>query len=305
MDLQQQELFTDEINKSNRDKAMMYEKAISPFLTRLERIFVTARKAEKLSTISQKIALRKLLDIITKAYGDSGLPLYGRSKSHQFNYLSDTTKVTYSQLMDLYPNITLEEVRLALTNGIRHAYGQFYSINTNTICDFVGKFLKDPDRTAAFRKQNKYIDSLIEKPQPQRSDEEISISCLQSCKETYRKTGILIDGGRISYKYCVKMGYIQFTEKTKEAIFEQAIIETDKEEQENKLKFGRNRFQTKSEDELQFAYECQAMTITLRRYFDYLFIKEKGLLRKPVDLSVPVEEYLKNINNEDQTGNQE
>ena len=294
MDLQQIELFEEEDeNKRNRDKAMLYEKAISPFLTRLERIFVTARKGEKLCMIKQKVALRKLLDIILRAYADSGLTIHGRSKSQQYDYVSGVTKVTHSYLMDLYENITLEEVRLAVTNGIRHAYGEYYSINPNTICDFVAKFLKDPDRQTAFQKQNRYIDSLVEKPRPVKTEDEIGQGCFNTCLEIYQSRGILIDAGRMTYKYCMRKGYIQLTEKSKEAIFEQAIIEADKEEQEEQSRNGYNRFHKKSEEDMQFSYECKAMEITLRRYFDYLMLKRKGQLSGVVDLSVTVEEHLR------------
>ncbi len=295
MDLNQQELFEDTIDKRMRDKAMLYEKAISPFLTRLEKMFVEARKGQKLCTYKQKKALAKLLDIILKAHADAGLRVMGHSKSHQQDILNGIALTTYGQLMDEYPNVTIEEVKLALTNGIRHAYGNYHGISAETICEFIEKFCKDPDRIEALKKQNRYINSLVEKPViPQRSEEEIGENCLKVLIDRYKTTGILIDPGHIAYDYAMKKGMIPLTEDQKTAIYEQAVFEADKEEAEDAIKFGRNKFQKTSEKDMQFNYKCKAMDITMRNYCDYTFLIRDGKLTGDYDLSVPADEHVRN-----------
>lgn len=288
-------IFQGDEDQNLKNKLMNEEKIISPFLTKLERTFVSARQAEKLCVMKKNSALKKLIEYLIKAFAESGKHVPGFSKAHQCDTLKAMANLIYYDMTEIYPNITIEEIRLAMMNGVRHAYGDYWSITSSSINQFVTKFLQDPDRKQAFVKQNKYIESIKEEPKKELTPEqldELEHQSLVNCYENYKKHHEIYDFGNMCYQHAVKKGYIKASSKEKCAIFEQAMELVDKEEAEKISKFGLNRFQRSSEADLQLLYKSKAMNIALSRYFDFMIWYEKGRIDGEIDLSIPIEEQL-------------
>lgn len=268
------------------------ETPVCPFLTRLERTFIKAAYGKKLLELRKDTVMKKLYGFVVKAFIETGQVISGYTEAHRRANTDVIVRLVYDDLICYFPTITIDELEIAIKNGIRHAYGEYYGINAVSINQFVTKFLADAERKSAIHRQKEFLDSLVEKPRevltPEKKDE-IGNQILVQCFEQYKKTGTFIDAGKLGYEYAVQKGFIYLTNEQKCEIYEQAIEEVEIEEAINHKKNNYNKFQKKTEEQLQFEYKSKAMEISLRRYFDFMKRIEKGEIIKKIDLSKPIE----------------
>lgn len=289
-------LETGEVKATGSNKTTDPAKNISPFLTALESTFVMAYYDQKLRELTKTKALKKLFDLISNAFKAAGLVVSGYTRSHQYETLGMLSRLTYEDIMYFNPNITVKELELAIKNGIRHAYGDYHGINQISINQFLTKYMQDPERVTAIRKQKQYLESLNDKPavvKPER-DDELGESMLDMCYQSYKNSGDFIDGGHFAYEHAVNKGYINLNYEQKCEIYEQAIEEVEAQYINDRAKFGYNRFRKKTEEEKTTDYKWKAMDIALARYFEFRMKIDKGEILTGIEFKVPIENQTNN-----------
>ncbi len=68
------------------------------------------------------------------------------------------------EAINYFPSTTIPEIRLALNNGIRGEYGQYFGLSIASFHNFIKSFLAEEKRQIAIKKQFEYEESLKEKP---------------------------------------------------------------------------------------------------------------------------------------------
>lgn len=117
------------------------EKAIAALDPEQKRL-VEAGLGVAIRKLSEEITLDSLVEIIGSIYilaGQSADPLTLPTYATAF----------YHRLMQEYPLVTIEEIRIALNNGVYEQYGAYYGLNAKTFVIWIRAYLEDEKRKAA------------------------------------------------------------------------------------------------------------------------------------------------------------
>lgn len=128
------------------------------------------------------------------------------------NDLVFMAKTTYEELLQVYPDVTIEEVDTAIKNGIRGEYGAYVGISVKNLIGFVKSYLEDEARMQAI----KIYKEQTQKIKP-KSNEEIE-AIMQNAYESdiqRAKSGEKFKPSYAMYQWCVEKGHISPTKEEK------------------------------------------------------------------------------------------
>lgn len=109
-------------------------------------------------------------------------------------------------------NLTLEEVRYAVENGIKGEYGDYYGLNNVTLLNFLKAYSTSETRAKALQAQNlKQIPQKTTITEHEKTQEMINRIIEKFNK--YKETNRLMDYGNPSYNFLAKAGIINYTEE--------------------------------------------------------------------------------------------
>jgi hypothetical protein len=132
----------------------------SPTLNRIETTIIQAFQGEKVVDIfktDQSRLNKEFLVLISEISNTLNQSKTGEDKAI-------LTQGLVLEAINYFPSITVQEVRLALNNGIRGEYGQYFGLSVATFHNFIKAFLAEEKRQIAIKKQFEYEESLKEKP---------------------------------------------------------------------------------------------------------------------------------------------
>lgn len=112
-------------------------------------------------------------------------------------------------------NLTMEEVRYAVENGIRGEYGEYYGLNNVTLLNFLKAYSVSEQRAKALKvcnqKQLPEKASITDREKTQR----IIQGIIQKFDD-YKTTGRLYDFGNPGYDFLAKAGIINYTQERRD-----------------------------------------------------------------------------------------
>ena len=133
--------------------------------------------------------------------------------------LQETVDELYKDLKKYYSTLSMEEIKLAFTNGYKKEYGEYYGLNNATYFGWVGAYTNNEKRL----KVKKIIAEakIATKVEPVKSAEEIAYilkaACIKAFDE-YRLGKYVVDAGNVKYNFLVSLGIINFSTERKAEI---------------------------------------------------------------------------------------
>jgi hypothetical protein len=139
--------------------------AISPLINDIiqsmpstEKKIISAALAQKVESIDPAELETNFVSLITAVYTIAGQQCDEDTLALYASELKDT-------VLNNYPALTIEEIKIALKNGVYEKYGQYFGLNPKTFFKFIEKYLFSEERKEAKKKfENKKFlhTSLIE-----------------------------------------------------------------------------------------------------------------------------------------------
>lgn len=179
-------------------------------------------KLKFIDLVEDKNSWNTLKDILVKTIWESGI---GMEKADQKLFIT----VAIDDIKNEFEMLTVSDVRIALKNGVRKKYGEFYGMNITTL----NVWLK------TYQEQTK-IEAMLKLPLIKPMEEEkiyteeerlenhkIWIEGVYSEFENYKNTGIynFYDFNGAFFSYAEKIGLINLTHDEKLVIREKALLE--------------------------------------------------------------------------------
>lgn len=140
-----------------------------------------------------------------------------------------------SDLQTYAGTITFQELQYCFKKGWKHEYGKFTGLNNSTYFKWINAYIAEEMRIH-LRKQvlNKDYSSKIEVQISEEEKEAIIKRGVITNFETYKRGGLLLDAGNISYEYLRKKGIINLSDEKRDIIREKVKAKIRKEAIENK-----------------------------------------------------------------------
>jgi len=224
---------------------------------------------------------RSCVNIISKAVLDSGIQMKGTYEEQQASILQ-LSKSVAEDLRKYFKNITIKEFEIAVENGIRKEYGEYYGINVATIHQFVKAYKQSFDREEALRKQKLSHQEEEPKPTQEQINQIMDTACIKAFYQ-YKQTGVLADFGGSKFLHLEKIGIINLTLERKKQLFEQAkqeqIAQCNADIYKNTSESTAATIAKqiiKSPDKSEVV-KNHARFIALKEFFDYLVVIDQEL----------------------------
>lgn len=178
-----------------------------------------------------------------------------------------------------YKGLTLQEIEIALTNGVKGDYGEYYGLNIKSFNKFLNEYTFSEER-------GKAIESRMTRVPPAKQlstkgsitveeNKRIAYNNALDLFEEYKETKECPDHGNVTYNYLDRLGVIQINDKEKWQIFNEAKACREKERKiQGKTMNISNVIEQQQEGGIVIAY---AKKIALKRYF-------RGLMENGIEL---------------------
>lgn len=196
---------------------------ISPSVRGTDIEYVQAYYGTGLSNFSMDDAIKKIIQILNKAFFELSKSPGGSTKEERKKQMTIMAKLIWNDSRLYYPNITMEEIELAITRGIRNVYGEFYGLNVISVHNFIEAFILSEERQAALERQRRFVESLKPAPEPTEAEKEKMVADgFELRRKEYSETKRICDYGNVNYDYAVAKGLINLTADEKWELYYQA-----------------------------------------------------------------------------------
>ncbi len=248
---------------------LVHTAGISPTLSRTDMQFVKARYAESLDKLREPLTIQFICEVLSRSYAELGHVPVGATQRDRDNLMKATALLIRNDLLFHFPKVTLPEIANAVRRGIRREYGDYYGFNAITVHEFVKKYLNSEDRLNALDKQGRYLNSNAPPEEiSEAAKDELMKNGLIQCRETYRKTGRIIDFGNVNYQMLVQSGEINLSKEEEGEIYREAQMQIKAEIDAQAVSFHQIVSRMKGEEKDDAAVVARAKEIMLRKYFD-------------------------------------
>lgn len=181
-----------------------------------------------------------------------------------------------------FKGLTLQEVEIALTNGVKGDYGEYYGLNIRSFNKFLNEYTFSEERGKAIESRMTRVTpdkQLSAKGSITREEtERTAYSNAIDLFESYKQTKKCPDHGNVVYNYLDRLGVIKIDNKEKWDIFNEAKKFREKERKiYGKTSIISDVIEKQQEGGIVVAY---AKKIALKQYFGVLV--EKGIELKTV-----------------------
>lgn len=113
----------------------------------------------KISALERPAALGYIVAALTAVYTISGQKVEAET-------LAINAEEFYTRLLEKYPHATIEEIKIALRNGVYDEYGDYYGLNVKSFMHFVKCFLYSDERREAFKEYESAKSRLLQTATP-------------------------------------------------------------------------------------------------------------------------------------------
>lgn len=97
-------------------------------------------------------AIEEIGQIILLAYALSGFKLEGNTEDDKKKEIAIMAGILYERMIDIFPEVTLEEFKESVKNGVMETYGAFHGLNVKTFIMFINGYLRSEERLYKLRK---------------------------------------------------------------------------------------------------------------------------------------------------------
>lgn len=192
-----------------------------------------------------------------------------------------------------YKALTLQEVDIALTNGVKGDYGEYYGLNIRSFNKFLNEYTFSEERMRAIEARMTRVapgKQLAAKGSITREENErIAYNNALDLFESYKKTNECLDHGNVVYNHLDRLGLIKFNTDEKWEMFNRAKKWRDKERETlGRTSTISNLVEQQLEDDITVIL---AKKIALKRYFANLArnnVELKTILDKSESTPLPL-----------------
>jgi hypothetical protein len=231
--------------------------------------FVKSRYAESIDKHPEPLVIKFICEVLGRSYAELGQMPVGATQRDRESLMKSTALLIRNDLLFHFPKVTLPEIANAVRRGLRQDYGEYFGFNAISIHEFVKKYLSSEDRLNALDKQSRFL--YAHTPPEEISEEakdELLSSGLQQCRETYRKTGRIIDFGSVNYQLLVESGEINLSLEEKREIYREAQVQIKAELDAQAVSFHQIVSRMRGDETDEVAIVARAKEISLKNYFD-------------------------------------
>lgn len=107
-----------------------------------EKAIIAAALKPKVLQLDPESVSTEFIAIIDTAYTIAGQQAEGKTLALFADELC-------TRLIDTYPLVSIDEVRIALRNGVYGEYGEYFGLNPKSFMQFIGSYLKSKERNEA------------------------------------------------------------------------------------------------------------------------------------------------------------
>lgn len=153
---------------------------------------------------------------VAKAFADSGQ----KPTKEDVNYI---VPALINEVKRHFPNIRIDEIPIAINNGILGHYGEYFGINVVSFMKFIRAYYSSQERA-----QMAIAALPVPEEKPQPTEQEILAAEKQMISDafaSYRQNGYYLDIANHVYNKLNGRGLIQFTAQRKKEFYEQARLE--------------------------------------------------------------------------------
>lgn len=243
--------------------------------TAQETAIMQAQNSPTILSLQKNEIKAQINGYILKAFTDAGVNINGQTSSDKERTILILSDSVSDDMMHYFKTLTIQEIGLAIQNGIRGEYGDFYGINVKTIHQFCKAFRDSFERNETMRKVKQQTEPDEQKLSQAEIDKIMIPACIDAFKK-YKETNELIDFGGAKFTYLKSIGLISLTPERQTEIMEQAKKEQAEESNKAIFKNGADSMAgiiagniLKNLDKHETVKNA-ARLIALREYFDYL-----------------------------------
>ena len=184
-------------------------------LTRTSNEIVHSRLNEKMCfDIPEQDVIGSFIQIIGSALVESGQQVQGETTELRNKNVLIYAQLCASDILNNHSHLTVNEIRIAVKNGIRGRYGEYYGINPVSISKFLEGYQNSQERAAAIEAINrqKATKQLTEKAAAtiQERFDMIKDGCIAAF-ETYKTKKTTLDLGNNRFLFLRKIGLLNLT----------------------------------------------------------------------------------------------
>ena len=217
--------------------------------------------------------------LVTKVYAIAGQAIT------ELEILDFIVSELQKDVLTRFKGLTLQEIEIALTNGVKGDYGEYYGLNIKSFNKFLNEYTFSEERGKALEARMTRV--APEKQLPAKGTitrEEIQRTAYNNALdifEVYKQTKECPDHGNIVYNYLDKLGLIKFDAKEKWEMMSEAKKTREKERDIlGKTSVISSVIEKQQEGGIVVAY---AKKIALKRYFG-------GLVKLEIELKTILDE---------------
>ncbi len=244
---------------------------ISPVLTQDEIRMVKAHYAEPIDILPEQQVIKGIVELLNRGYVELGHVPVGTSRHDRATLVRATAILIRTDLIFHFPKVTFPEIQAAVRQGLRREYGDYYGFNSLSVHFFVKSYLNSEERFNALERQKRYM--ILNAPPKELSQEakdELMKAGLEQCRETYRKTGRIIDFGSVNFHMLEQSGEINLSPEERLEIYHEAQMQLKAETDAQSTSFHQILTRLRSNDTDQIAITSRSKEIALKRYFEKL-----------------------------------
>jgi hypothetical protein len=246
------------------------------------KIVAASRNYKIIKILDDKTLIKGLIDIINKAYYESGQSPKGNNDKEQAESISMFAITLLADIKEYFPTLTLAEIDAAVNRGIRKEYGEYFGINIVSIHQFIRGYKHSDERESSLQKQKIHETAQrekdIEPPFEIDMNQYMNEECIKAL-ELYRSKGILVDFGNCKYYHLENKGLINYSIAEKKEIYDQAVWQENNESSQLMNPSIQDLVKRLADDTLtrDELIKSTARTIALRKYFDDLINRKSNL----------------------------
>lgn len=189
--------------------------------------------------IMDKDAIPGIMEILFFAYSDTGQAIKGETKTEQQKVMMIMAKALLLEIRQYFSILTMDELAIAIANGIRHVYGDYFGLNLVTFHMFIKNFLDDDTRAEAIKRQKQHEQEQMDKIEQNQKiiipEEKKVILMKDACIEAfdnYKSGKEIIDWGNAKYFFLNNNNLMEdITLEQRLQMLEQAKVNTLKAKQ--------------------------------------------------------------------------
>lgn len=180
-------------------------------------------KLRNIDLLRDSAPYKTLVEIIAKTIWESGISTMGEAEMQMF------VPIAIQEIKNEHEYLTIEDVRLALKNGVRKKYGEYYGMNITTLSVWLEAYTNQTKRDSMLRlpfikKQE------VPKEQTEQQKKEFHRVWLNSVYEhfnNFKNTNVFdfVDFNNSFYKYCKKLNLINLSGDEQQEIWDLAVKE--------------------------------------------------------------------------------